>query len=672
MDEVEVLERLVSQQEAMVEKVQMVGRKVLENLDEGSDKKETEEKLSDLEKRWENLNSKLVERKSVVKNVLEVSKELHRDSGNFQEWLTKTESRVNNSTLQALDPESIEEKQKEFKDIVEEVRCKKPVQENLAKTTENLTEICEADEEIVESETNSLRKRWEALGVSSKEKQDGLAQVKELVSEFDGSMKTIDETLDEVEDITKSNRCVGIDKTSVLTSLDELEGRMERVADVEDDVDKMKSVTDEILSHVTKNSPLAEMMEMQVKSITERYYQTKNELIEYFIRFQNESMMVIKFWMIYETVEEGLPALVEEVDALSPVSTKPAIITRQLLETEGLLEDAERYKEKIEAVEEFAEEVLIINRNDPKVVKFVQGKLSEVRTQSKKVTHTLEERFKKLQASSMKGKDYEDLKEQLQDRLSALDVAMGSERPISGVYEKTKTQKDDADRVVGTLKQLEPVYEKVKENGQSLLECCPEDEERCELREEIEKLTSMWENACAKANRRGEDLQTALPLTKSYSMTRDDFVTWLSGAERKVGNVEEMPMDLDNIEKIEQRLVEIGEDVGEHEGMLGDYVALTKKVEEACEDVVVVETEAKDVDRRWNELRKKLEEKKLAAEKVNELLKQHHKALVEIQDTNEEIEKMVKSKDLYQLESETMKDTLEKAKVYTTFKFCEI
>ena len=377
-------------------------------------------------------------------------------------------------------------------------------------------------------------------------------------------------------------------------------------------------------------------------------------------------MMVIKFWMIYETVEDGLPALVEEVDALSPVSTKPAIITRQLRETEGLLEDAERYKEKIEAVEEFAEEVLIINRNDPKVVKFVQGKLSEVRTQSKKVTRTLEERFKKLQASSMKGKDYEDLKEQLQDRLSSMEVAMGSEQPISGVYEKTKAQKDDADRVVGTLKQLEPVYEKVKENGQSLLESSPDDEESSELREEIEKLTSTWENACAKANRRGEDLETALPLTKSYSMTRDDFVTWLSGAERKLGNVEEMPMNLDNIEKIEQRLAEIGEDVGEHEGMLGDYVSLTKKVEEACEDVIVVETEAKDIDRRWNELRKKLEEKKLALEKVKELLKQHHKALVEIQETNEKIEKMVKSKDLYQLESERMKDTLEKAKVYTT------
>ena len=271
MNEVEVLERLVSQQEAMVEKVQMVGRKVLENLDEGSEKKETEEKLYDLEKRWENLNSKLVERKTVVKSVLEVSKELHRDSGNFQEWLTKTESRVKDSTLQSLDPESIEEKQKEFKDILEEIRSKKPVQENLGKTTENLTEICEADEEIVESETNSLRKRWEALGVSSKEKQDGLTQVKELVSAFDSSMKAIDETLDEIEEITKSNRCVGIDRTSVLTSLDELEGHLERLADSEDAVEKMKSVTDEIVTHVDKNSPLAEMMELQVKSITERF-----------------------------------------------------------------------------------------------------------------------------------------------------------------------------------------------------------------------------------------------------------------------------------------------------------------------------------------------------------------------------------------------------------------
>ena len=108
-------------------------------------------------------------------------------------------------------------------------------------------------------------------------------------------------------------------------------------------------------------------LENQVKSTFEKFYQTKDELVEYFISIQNDVLMIVKFWMIYETVEDGLPGLVEQVDNLSPISTKPSVITVQLHETEELLEDAARYKEKLEAVDEFAEDVLQINKNDPKV-----------------------------------------------------------------------------------------------------------------------------------------------------------------------------------------------------------------------------------------------------------------------------------------------------------------
>ena len=663
LEEVERLEKVINQQEAIVEKVKMVGQKVLGNLPDGPDKKEIAGKLCDLEKRWDDLNSKVAKRKDLVESVLPVSKDLDKDSDNFSEWLTNTESCVKDFTLESLDADSIEQKIKAFKGVVGEIQAKQVALDSLEKKCKNVTDICEADEEIIESQTAGQRKRYEALRTAAKGKQDSLSEVKDLVEEYNNCVSSLDSVLDETEATLKAECCVGIDRHEVLTFLEGTERLMERLADSEEELEKMRSFSSIILTHVDKNSPSAQMLETRVKNVVERYYVDKDELVEYFVSKQNDVLTIVKLWMIYETVEEGLPTLVDEVEALSPISAKPSVIAIQIQETESLLEDAERYKEKIEAVEEFAEDAQNINNNTPEVVKFVQDKVSDVRIPLDKVTRKLEDRLKKLQAASIKGKDYEDLLQQLQDKLSTLEVGVTATQPVSGVYEKTKEQKDDADRVTDSLKQQEPVYEKIMEIGQALLESAPDETDGESLKEDLNDLTSKWQDVMSKANTREENLKNALPLTKSYRTAHDDFTNWLNETERKLESIDDMPLDVDNIERIEQRLTELGEDVQAHEGVYDEYVAMTAKVLDVCDDVVVVETEAKAVERRWNELKNKVAAKKANTEKVKEILMKHHKALEDIENVNEKMENIVNSKDLYNLDHDKLKENLEKAKV---------
>ena len=663
LDEVERLERVLSQLEAMVEKVQMIGQKVLNNLPEGADKKEMAENLSDLEKRWDNLNTKMHERRSSVENVLPLSKDIDKSSDSFTEWLTTIESRVEEFTLDSLDNENIEQKLKVFKGIVDEIRSKKPVFEKLEEKCKNLTDICGADEDMIETQMAGQRKRWEALKAASKQKQENLSEVKDLVEQFNNCSKSLDVVLNEAEETLKLQHGVGIDRHEVLTFLEGVERLLERVADGEEDLENVRSFSDAILTRIDKNSPSAQMLVKRVKDEMERYYIDKDELVEYFMSKQNDVLTIVKFWMIYETVEEGLPTLVDEVEALSLVSAKPSVIAIQIQDTEALLEDAERYKEKVEAIEEFAEDAQNINNNNPDVVKLVQDKISEVRIPLDKVTRKLEDRLKKLQAASIKGKDYEDLVQQLQDKLSSLEVGVATVQPISGVYEKTKEQREDADRVVNSLKQQEPVYEKITEIGQALLESSPDETDTGPLREELDDLASKWQNVFDKANTRVENLDSALPLTKSYSTAQDDFRNWLSESERKLESLNEVPLDVDSIERLLQGFTEFAEDVQAHEGMHDECVAMAGNVVDMCEDVVVVETELKDVERRWNEVKSKVETKKADTERVKEILMKHHRALEDVTSVNDKIEGIVNAKDLYQLDNDKLKETLEKAKV---------
>lgn len=664
LDEIERIARVVGQQEAVVEKVKMVGQKLLDSLPDGADKKEMATKLSGLDERWCALNSKVAERKNLIGTVLPVSKAVDKDLNTFSEWLTTTEGRVQDFMLHSLDVDYIEKKLKEFKEIVAEISSKKLARESLEEKCKNLTDVCEADEDVIESETARQRKRYDALKIIAKEKDAILSEAKDLVENFDMHAKSLGDILDETESTIKDVPCVGIDRHEVLTSLERTERLMERVADSEEDLEKMKSFSSSILTLVDKNSPEAQMLQTQVKNAAERYYIAKDELVEHFIAMQNDVLTVVKLWMIYETVEEGLPSFLDEVEALSPVSVKPSVVVVQIQETEALLEEAERFKEKIEAIEEFAEDAQNINNNAPAVVTYIQERISAVRVPVEKASRCLEDRLKKLQAASIKGKNYEDLLQQLQDKLSGIEANATTKQPISGVYEKTKEQKDDADRVTNSLKQQEPIYEKILEIGQTLLEdSSPEETEDDALRQELDELTSKWQDVTQQAGVRAEQLGTALSPTKSYITAKQDFENWLTESERKLENVDKLPLNLDNIEKVEQRLGEITEDVQAHQGMHDEYVVMAAKVVDACEDVVVIETEEKDVEKRWNELKSKVEVKKASAERIKEMLLKHDEGLKSVENANDKMADILNSKDFYQLDRDKLKEALDKAKV---------
>ena len=119
---------------------------------------------------------------------------------------------------------------------------------------------------------------------------------------------------------------------------------------------------------------------------------------------------------------------------------------------------------------------------------------------------------------------------------------------------------------------------------------------------------------------------------------------------------------------MQKRLEEITEEVQGHEGIHENYITAGQEVKEVCDDLLVLETEEKDVERRWLSLKEGLERKKQETERAKALLDEHHKSLDQVKDVNEKMKEILDSDDLYQLDSDKMSENLYKAKVSKTNK----
>lgn len=659
LEDVECLEKNVNLQEEMVEKVLLAGQKMMDSLSEGDEKRELEENLSGLGKRWNDLNEKVHERKFVICKVLPLAKDFDKDSSNMLEWLIKTESRVEDFTFESLDCKNVELGLKAFAIIINELRSKITEITKLEEECKNLSDVCETDEDVIESTTVLQRKRYDALIMEARKKNDTLNKTKKLVLEFNDCFEDIDGILSKAESMVKNETCVGIDRHEALLFLEQVENLMDKFVDSEEKLETITSTSLTIINCVDRTSSAARLMDKQVNEMVDRFYIDKDNLSEYFLSRESDTMIIVKFSMIYETVEEGLPLLLESVEALSPVGTKASVLTIQIQETESLLEGAQRFNEKLQAVEEFAEDVQNINKNDPEVIKVVQNMIADLQIPLNEASLQLDDRLHKLQTALLKCNDYEDLTKQHEEKISALDVEVSTMQPVSAVYEQTKKQSEEAERVLGSLKLQEPVYETILEIGRNI----QEETDDKDLKEELEDLTAKWQDVLGKSTSRVQTLNVVLPLAKEYSTTKSDFLNWLSEMERRMVNIEEIPLNFENIEKVEKSRNDLEENVEDHKSVYEECISNAVKVIDASEDIVIVDTEMNDIKRRWNDLKKTIHAKKPAVENIKKVLKKHQKALAEIRNINEKIGDIVKSDDSYEVDADKLKRTLEKAKV---------
>lgn len=104
------------------------------------------------------------------------------------------------------------------------------------------------------------------------------------------------------------------------------------------------------------------------------------------------------------------------------------------------------------------------------------------------------------------------------------------------------------------LEAKEPVYERILQNGHSLLDETEDGPEKDAVQQRLDELTNTWNDIKDKSNKRSDDIGRLYPLASAHN---DDYVTfsvYLTGAEKKLDELDKPCIDEKELERQQKEL----------------------------------------------------------------------------------------------------------------------
>lgn len=113
----------------------------------------------------------------------------------------------------------------------------------------------------------------------------------------------------------------------------------------------------------------------------------------------------------------------------------------------------------------------------------------------------------------------------------------------------------------GDLDHQKRNYEHICEEGKQVLDGLKPGREKDKLERKLQELETSWDELTSKVKDREEKLQEVEPTAQQHHNTAEVFTAWLTEAEQRLEQCEEMPSDEEELIR-QMEVVEVGFELG--------------------------------------------------------------------------------------------------------------
>lgn len=613
----------LTKKEPVYEKLVEEGERMLEKMLPGDERDEHQANLEDTKARWEALKDNSEKLRNKIEEVHEIAGQYDKKSDKFNDWLEETEKKLGKIRTKSYTQDKANDTVEEVSAVLEDIFCHEPHFEDLKESANNDIETSEADGDVVMAEFLETKHRWDALNITALKKKDEAEQVKEALDKYHSALQPVQEAFTQAETLLSESEPLG-------TNVDKIREELEQVKDLRSTLDDRKpdikemSQSGNILLSGEGQSPLSTEIKDKLDSTNQKAKDTPEKLLEREKALEKALKDASDFNTVLEDIEKWLPAEQEVVESLEPVSTEPEKIKEQIKDTDKIQEEVKRYLVRLQHLEEVGQRLIEDNVSDPRAVDDIQNKIDKVRTPLEKLCGKLEQRNARLQNAAIQSQEFQDSCNDFVGRLGNIEDQLVDDAPISPEYQQTKKQKDQNEDVQDVIEQEEPIFENLMKAGDGILELSEPGDERKAVEKKLADLKYRWESIKDKAKKRDEQIESVLPDAREYHKGRTILEPWLTEAEKKIAGIKISSSDPEDIKKQGNALSALKDDVAKHKP---DHQSLNNAADsliDKCHDnSYVIDAQIKDINRRWNALRKEIEEKDallLNAESASEKL----------------------------------------------------
>ncbi|XP_071449100.1 microtubule-actin cross-linking factor 1, isoforms 1/2/3/4/5 isoform X30 [Hetaerina americana] len=564
------------------------------------------------------------------------SLEVVADVDELLEWFREVEAQIRDAEPPGSEPEVIRVQLKEHRALNDDVSSQKGrVRDVLSAAKKVLRESAQhEDAPLIRERTEELREAMDLVCKLSGERLSALEQALPLAEHLRDTHATLSSWMDDAENQIASLTTPALRPDLIAQQQDRNELFLQSINEHKPLVDKLNK-TGEALMSLCGEEEAMRVQEL-LDADNKRYSALRGEIRARQQELERALQESSQFSDKLEGMLRALGSAAEQVSGAEPVSAHPPRIRDQMDENAALAEDLVERESAYEAVKRAADDVISKagGRADP-AINDIKRKLEKLNKLWNEVQRATNDRSRSLQDTLSVANRFWDELHGVMRTLRDLQDSLSSQEPPAVEPKAIQQQKDALQEIKLEIDQTKPEVEQVRQTGHSLMNLCGEPD-KPEVKKHIEDLDSAWDNITALYAKREENLIDAMEKAMEFHETLKNLLEFLNSAEDRFARMGALGSDIDAVKKQIGQLKDFKSEVDPHmvkvealnRSLRRQAQELTERT--SADQATAIKEPLSTVNRRWDELLKRMVDRQRQLENALLRLGQFQHALQEL------------------------------------------
>ncbi|XP_035712122.1 microtubule-actin cross-linking factor 1 isoform X8 [Folsomia candida] len=565
--------------------------------------RDIKQKLDRLNSLWDQIQKLTKQRGKNLDEALALAEKFWEQLQAILDKLDILSETLKNQEPPAVEPKAIQKQQEALKEIKKDIEKVKPEVNNCRQSGQKLLQVVgEQDKPEISKNIHELDAAWDNITALFAKREENLIDAMEKAMEFHETLQELLRFLDKAEARLAGFGVIGADIEAVKKQIKELK-------DFKGDVDPMM-VKVEALNRTLRRQaqeltertspdqaakikgPLAQVnrrWDDLLKGIVDRQRELENALLR-LGQFQH-ALNELMAWM--EKTNKNL-------DTLKPVYGDPQVIEIELAKLKVLVNDIQAHQVSVDTLNDAGRQIIESERGSDNAAK-IQQKLNDMNKKWADLQKKANDRQKELEDALREAQAFNAEIQDLLMWLNDVDAALNTSKPVGGLPETAQEQLNRFMEIFNELEANRPKVEAILHQGQEYLKKSTEGS-ATNLQHNLRTLRQRWESVMNRANDKKIKLEIALKEAMEFHKACQDFIDWLTEAERYLTGLEPVSRVLDKVVEQVESHKEFQKEVSAHREVMlnlekkGNHL----KYFSQKQDVILIKNLLISVQHRWD------------------------------------------------------------------------
>ncbi|XP_035231691.1 microtubule-actin cross-linking factor 1-like isoform X1 [Stegodyphus dumicola] len=602
--------------------------------------KDIKQKLDKLNQLWDNIQKLARNRNRSLEDALAAAERFWDELTMVMKALKELQDSLNAQEPPAVEPSAIQHQQEALQEIKQEIEQTKPEVDQCRQAGQDLMQLCgEPDKPEVKKHIEDLDSAWDNVTSLYAKREQNLVDAMEKAMNFHDILGNLLEFLDYAEETFSGLGPVGSDIEAVKGQIQQLQGFKQEVDPHMVEIESLNRQAHELMERTSPaqakaiREPLAEINKRWddlLKGIVGRQRELENALLR-LGQFQH----ALDEFMVWMTKTE------KTLDDLTPVFGDPQVIEVELAKHKVLMNDIQAHQTSVDTLNSAGRQLIEANRGSEDA-SVTQSKLNKLNKRWQLLQDKAAQRQQELEEALHEAQLFNQEIQDLLMWLSDIDSQLVSSKPVGGLPETAREQLNRFMELYNDLDSNKHKIDSTLQQGQEYLKRSNEGAAGS-LQHNLKTLKQRWENVLNRANDRKIKLEIALREATEFHEALQDFVEWLTNAEKFLSSLKPVSRVMDVVlEQIEDHKA-FQKEVGSHrEVMLNlDKKGTHLKYFSQKQDVILIKNLLISVQHRWERVVSKAAERTRALDHGYKEAKEFHDAWSDLSHWLDDAEKQL-------------------------------